>query len=96
MTDKRRIYTREFKDSVIQMVLDTGKSAAAVARELGLPEWQVGSWVRAARKAATTNGGIKNSDAEQELKKLQREHKRLKEENEILKKAAAFFAQHQQ
>lgn len=94
MKNSRKIYTREFMDSTVQMVHTSGKSAAEVARELGLPEWRVGTWVRAARKASGTNGGSSNN-AEQELQKLKREYKRLQEENEILKKAAAFFAQHQ-
>ena len=96
MPDKQKKYTREFMDSAVQMVLGGDKSAAEVARELGLPEWKVGNWVRAAKKAGATGGGTSNGNAEQELKKLQREYRRLKEEHEILKKAAAFFAQHQQ
>ena len=96
MVDKQKIYSSEFKDSAVQMVLTSGKSAAQVARELGLPEWRVGGWVRAARKNGSFGGTTANGNKEQqELQKLRRDYKRLQEENEILKKAAAFFAQHQ-
>ena len=95
MKDKRKTYTNEFKDSAIQMVLTGGKSAAQVARELGLPEWQIGSWVRAAKKNGGTLKTTGNSPTDQEVQRLRKELKKAQEENEILKKAAAFFAQHQ-
>jgi transposase len=96
MADKQKIYSKEFRDSAIQMVLNSGKSASQVARELGLPEWKVGAWIRASRKSDNSSSGNTDANAEhEELQKLRREYKRLQEENEILKKAAAFFAQHQ-
>jgi transposase len=94
MVNTRKKYTREFMDSAVRMVMDGDKSAAEVARELGIPDWKVSSWVRAARRDGSASSGTASSNAE-ELKRLQREHKRLLEEHEILKKAAAFFAQHQ-
>lgn len=95
MKGKRKIYTPEFRDSAVQLVLTGGKSAAQVARDLGIAEWQVGSWVRAAKKNGGTMNGVGGSASDQEVQKLKKELKKLQEENEILKKAAAFFAQHQ-
>ena len=94
MSDKKKIYAREFRDSAIQMVLTSGKTAAAVARELGIEDWRVRGWVSQARKSGTTNGAGDHVDRA-EYERLKKEHKRVIEENEILKKAAAFFAQHQ-
>jgi transposase len=94
MTDKRKIYSSEFRDSAVQMVLSSGKSRAEVARELGIEDWRVRGWVSQARKAGTTNG-VNVSVDKAEHERLKREYKRVLEENEILKKAAAFFAQHQ-
>jgi transposase len=97
MTSKKRIYDQGFKDSAVQMVLTSGKSSAQVARELGIPEWKLASWVRGYRKSGGPSGITSTASAEQqELQKLKREYKRLQEENEILKKAAAYFAQHQE
>ncbi len=89
--ESRRL--KEFKDSAVRLV-EGGKSASQVARELGLPAWQVQTWVRNARKkeAATVNG-VNLLD---ENKKLKKELARLQEEAEILKKAAKYFAQHQE
>ena len=86
---KRKKFNQEFKDSAIRLV-EGGKSAAQVARELGLPEYQVQNWVRDSRKKKA--GG---SDAAliEENKRLKKENARLQEEADILKKAAKYFAQ---
>lgn len=82
-------YTKEFQQNAVQLALSGGNSRAAVARELGIPEWKLRDWVRAAMKASTKNGSRSAID---ETIALQKELKRLRLENEILKKAAAFFA----
>ncbi len=94
MEKARKKYSQEFKDSAVQLVLTGGKTAAAVAKELGLQDWQVRSWLRQAQSNSTTTGATDNID-KAEYDRMKREHKRVLEENEILKKAAAFFAQHQ-
>lgn len=87
---KNKRYNQEFKDSAVKLV-EAGKSAAQVARDLDLPAWQVQNWVRAARrKTAATVDGV---DLLEENKKLKRELARLQEEADILKKAAKYFAQ---
>ncbi|MBL0189015.1 MAG: transposase [Candidatus Obscuribacter sp.] len=54
MEKARKKYSQEFKDSAVQLVLTGGKTAAAVAKELGLQDWQVRSWVRQAQSSSTT------------------------------------------
>lgn len=90
---KKARYKQEFKDAAVQMVAG-GKSAAQVARELGLPEWQVQNWVRDSKKKKNNNP---NEQAlVEENKRLKKELAKALEEAEILKKAAAYFARHQQ
>ena len=89
---KRKKFNQEFKDSAVRLV-ESGKSASQVARELGLPEWQVQNWVREARKKKTTGG---DAALLEEVKRLKKENARLQEEADILKKAAKYFAQLQQ
>lgn len=91
MSEKRKYqrYSQEFKDGAIQLV-EAGKSAAQVARELGLPAWTVQNWVRQARDKKTLGNG--HEELIQENKRLRRELARAQEETEILKKAAAYFA----
>lgn len=91
--NKKRKFNKEFMESAVRLV-EGGKSAAQVARELGLPEWQVQTWVRNYRKRKDTTVGDVN--LLEENKRLKKELARLQEEAEILKKAAAFFARNQQ
>ncbi len=85
-------YTHEFKLGAVKRVQD-GRTVAAVARELGLIEQTLRNWVGAARKGKLVVGTAKPISADQmELSRLRAENARLKMENEVLKKATAYFA----
>ncbi len=90
----RQRYTKEFKQDAVQMVLEHGYSCAEAARRLGTSAPNVVRWVREHReqKEATDKGKPAPKDLQAELKRLQKENERLRMEREILKKAAAFFA----
>jgi transposase len=88
----RRRFTDEFKAGVVRLVLDEGKTAGAVARELELTDSAVRAWVAQAQ-ADRTKGKTGLTTAErEELARLRKENRELKLERDILKKAAAFFA----
>jgi transposase len=88
----RRKFTDEFKAGVVRLVLDEGKTAGAVARELDLTDSAVRAWVAQAQ-ADRTKGKTGLTTAErEELARLRKENRELKVERDILKKAAAFFA----
>jgi transposase len=92
----RRQFTEEFKAGVIRLVLDDGKTVGAVAHELDLTPSTVRIWVDRAR-ADRTKGRTGLTTAErEELARLRKENRELRTERDILKKAAAFFAKHQQ
>lgn len=85
----RKKYSPEFKAEAVRLVKE-GLTRAEVGRDLGVSESVVGRWVLLA-EAAQKPGAV--SPAERiELKELRRENRVLREEREILKKAAAFFA----
>lgn len=88
----RRQFTDEFKAGAVRLVLDEGKTIAAVARDLGLTASALRTWVIRAR--ADRDGGKTGltSDERAELAKLRKENRELKLERELLKKWAAFFA----
>jgi transposase len=91
----RRQFTDEFKREAVRLVLE-GKSIPAAARDLDLTESNLRIWVERAR-ADRTNGKTGLTTAErEELARLRKENRELRTEREILKKAAAFFAKHQQ
>ena len=85
-------YTTEFKEQAVKHV-NTGKSIGAVAKELGLVDQTLRNWVKAAEAGKLSGAGNKVVTPEQmELSRLRAENIRLKRENEILKKATAYFA----
>ena len=92
----RRQFTDEFKAGVVRLVLDEGKTVGAVARDMDLTETAVREWVKRAR-ADRTRGRTGLTTAErEELARLRKENRELRTERDILTKAAAFFAMHQQ
>ena len=88
----RRQFDDDFKAQAVRLVLDEDKTVGAVARDLDLTETALREWVKRAR-ADRTNGRTGLTTAErEELARLRKENRVLREEREILKKAAAFFA----
>ena len=88
----RRRFTAEFKAEAVRRLLEGGKGLGEVATELGLSPGQLSGW-RNEHLAAGSAEALAQRRAEQaETQRLKREVKRLEEEVEILKKAAAFFA----
>lgn len=88
----RRQFDDDFKAQAVRLVVDEGKSVGGVARDLDLTETALREWVKRAR-ADRTHGKTGLTTAErEELARLRKENRILREEREILKKAAAFFA----
>jgi transposase len=87
----RRSFTKEFKAEVVELVRQPGNTAASVARDLDLTETAVREWVRQADIDQGHREGLTTAER-QELVRLRRENKVLREERDILKRATAFFA----
>lgn len=84
-------YPEEFKQRAMQMVRD-GNSIHAVGRQLGISESGLRRWMDRADVDAGAKPGL-TTDERRELAELRRKNRRLEMENEILKRAAAYFAQ---
>jgi transposase len=91
---KRQRFTAEFKREAVRLLKDSGKPAAVVARELGVPRNRLYKWASDLEKGGEKafGGSGRPKQATDELSRLRRENARLKEDVEILKKAAAYFA----
>ena len=90
---KRRSFTKEFRAEVVELCERGDRSIGQVARDLDLTETAVRSWVK---QAAVDRGDgpteALTTDEREELRRLRRENRQLREDRETLKKAAAFFA----
>ena len=94
---EKKTYDAAFKKEAIRLVEEQGEKAATVARKLGVTNKTMYRWIgeyhQDGEQAFPGKGHLKPDDAE--LRRLKRENEELREENEILKKAAAIFAKHQ-
>jgi transposase len=81
-------YPSEFKSEAIRMVRSSGKSVSQIAKELGISGNSLRNWVRQAEIDESNKEGL-TTDEREELKRLRRENKVLKQERDFLKKALA-------
>ena len=86
-----RAYPREFRERAVELYRHSGRPFEQVAKELGVSATGLQRWVNQADVDAGNKVGV-NSDDRAELVKLRRDVRRLEMENEILKRAAAYFA----
>ena len=86
-------YNQEFKDTAIKLAVAGDKPIADVATELGVSAKTLYAWVSAwKKKSGSHHKSNGKGSANDELAKLQKRVKELEQENEILKKASAYFA----
>lgn len=91
MSKRSKRYTPEFRRQMVQLHR-TGRGFDELAREFGCTSWSIRQWVKHAdRDEGRGDGGLTTVERE-ELTRLRRENRKLREEREILSKAAAWFA----
>lgn len=83
---KANEYSAEFKENAVRRTRMRGKTVASVAMELKIPAWKLRNWIGEEKEK------LERSSDLDEMTRLHNEVARLKQENEILKKAAAYFA----
>lgn len=87
----RRSFSKQFKAEVVDLVRQSGNTPASVARDLDLTETAVRAWVRQAEVDDGGREGLTTAERD-ELARLRKENRVLREERDILKRATAFFA----
>ncbi len=86
----RRKFSNEFKRDAVEIVCSSDRSIAEVARELGIYDSSLGSWVRQDQVNRGERDGVSSNDKDR-LLELERENARLGMERELLKRAVAFW-----
>ena len=85
-------YAKEFRAEAVRLVRESGKALAQIAKDLGVSEPSLRAW----RKQTELDNGKRSdgltTEEHAEVRRLRRENRILREEREILRKAAAFFA----
>jgi transposase len=89
--NKVKKYNKEFREEAIKLVTESGYSQAEAARSLGISGKNISRWIKDL-KAENSLNNKKLTVEQEEIRRLNKENQRLKMEREILKKAAAFFA----
>jgi transposase len=91
---KRKLYTKEFKEGAVRLVIEQGRTRSDVAKSLGIAEVSLSRWIKKAKEESgdAFRGNGNRSSKEQEVFELKRRIRELEEEREILKKAATYFA----
>lgn len=91
------MYDRQFKEQIVKRILNKETTIGKMADQLDLHYTTIRNWVRVYKRdgqdAFPGKGNLKPED--EALRKLHKEIEDLKEENAILKKAAAYFAKNQ-
>jgi transposase len=86
----RRRFTKEFKAETVALIRHSGKSIAEICREMGLAESSVHRWLAQAEIDSGQRDGLTTTERE-ELSRIRRELRVVREERDVLAKAIAFF-----
>jgi len=92
-------HTKEFKESAIQLVLNSNEEIKKIAEDLGVNPKTLYNWVYNYKRDnnlqtynRTSNKSITKESLDEENRRLRKENRLLKQERDILKKATAYFA----
>ena len=91
MTRKYRKFDEDFKAGAVQLVEQTGKPIAQVARELGINEGTLGNWCAKARAGKDGSGTELTPDERAELVQLRKDVVELRMQRDVLKRSVALW-----
>src|SRR5258705_3295312 len=91
MVETRRRFEPEFREGAVWIVRETGKSIAAVARDLGIKEGTLANWVAMDRHRREADNGGLNQDERAELARLRKENAELRMRCDVLKRSVALW-----
>jgi len=86
-------YPAACKERAVKLAVDSDQPIAQTARDLGVNENTLHTWIGKYHRTERQEKEVHDEHLYEELKRLRKEHARLQEERDIVKKAAAYFAQ---
>jgi transposase len=94
MSKQRKHYEAAFKLEIARMVVDQGLSIAQVVKDMNIGRTAVNRWIEQyqAEQLGKTGIGKPITAEQQRIRQLETENRQLRSDNELLKKASAFFA----
>ena len=92
MGSTRRRYTQAYKAEAVELVINSGRPIAEVARNLGINEGTLGNWLNKAKRDGTVAEKSLSVSERAEFEETKKQLQRVKMERDFLKKAAAWFA----
>lgn len=94
MINQRRLFDASYKVEVVRMIIDQGLSVSQVSKNLTISESAIRRWVAQYQAELQGKPGIGKplTEEQQRIRLLEIENRQLRQDNEILKKASAFFA----
>lgn len=92
VSQQRKKYTPEYRREAANLVIESQRPIAQVAREIGVAPGLLGKWVKNERERRGAADGLSQADLRAENARLRRELAEARMDNEFLSKATAFFA----
>ncbi len=94
MNKERRVFDTTFKLEVVKLIKEQGLSVGQVCTDMNIGETAVRRWVKQVEADQLGNSGIGKplTVEQQRIRQLELENRQLKSDNDLLKKASAFFA----
>lgn len=93
---RRQKYTPEYRANAVELVRESGKPVAEIARDLGMNEGTLANWVGKAREENGEPEQPLTTSERAELDQLRKDNQTLRMERDFLRRAAAYFANPQQ
>ena len=93
MPERRVKYSPEYKEEAARLVVESDRPIVEVAREIGVHEGTLGTWVAKYRREHAEDEPPLTVSERARLRELERENRELRMKTDFLGKAAAFFAQ---
>ena len=92
VSQQRKKYTPEYRREAANLVIESQRPIAHVAREIGVAPGLLGKWVKDEKQRRGSSDGMSETDLRAEVARLRRELAEARMDNEFLSKATAFFA----